>query len=131
MSLVAIPVDQMRDIQIRIQELKGKADLIYVGASGLQSALAVISGEAAKMNIPVFNIEEQSVRDGLAMASFGVNYESVGRNTGKLVVKLLNGASVKDLAPIFPKIEDHKCYINKKLAKKFGVNIPKNATVVE
>ncbi|MDR2794731.1 MAG: ABC transporter substrate-binding protein [Holosporaceae bacterium] len=131
MSLVAIPVDQMRDIPIRIQELNGKADVIYVGASGLQSALAVISGEAAKMNIPVFNMEEQSVRDGLALATFGVNYESVGRNTGKLVTKLLQGAAVKDLAPIFPRIEDHKCFVNKKLAKKFAVTIPENATVVE
>ncbi|MDR3155695.1 MAG: ABC transporter substrate-binding protein [Holosporaceae bacterium] len=131
MSIIAIPVDQMRDIPVRMQEFRGKADIIYVGASGLQSALAVISGEAGKMNIPVFNMEEQSVRDGLAMASFGVNYESVGRNAGKLVVKLLNGSAVKDLAPLFPKIEDHKCFINKKLAKKFAVKIPKNATVVE
>jgi putative ABC transport system substrate-binding protein len=131
MSLIAIPVDQMRDISVRIQSIKGKADLIYVGASGLQSALAVISGEASKMNIPVFNIEEQSVRDGLALASFGVNYESVGRNTGKLVAKLLQGALVKDLKPIYPNIKDHKCFINKKLAEKFHVNIPKDATIVE
>jgi putative ABC transport system substrate-binding protein len=132
MSVIAIPVDQMRDIPIRIQQLKGKADLIYVEASGcLQSALAVISGEAEKMNIPVFNIEEQSVQDGLALASFGVNYESVGRNAGKLVIKLLQGASIKDLAPLFPKLEDHKCFINKKLAKKYGIEIPKNAMVVE
>jgi putative ABC transport system substrate-binding protein len=131
MSLVAVPVDQMRDIPIRMQELKGNADLIYVGASGLQSALAVISGEAAKMSIPVFNIEEQSVRDGLALASFGVNYESVGRNAGKLVMKLLKGVPVKDLPPVFPKIEDHRCFINKKLAEKFQIKIPENATIVE
>jgi putative ABC transport system substrate-binding protein len=131
MSLIAIPVDQMRDIPIRIQELKGKADVIYVGASGLQSALAVISGEATKMNIPVFNMEEQSVRDGLALATFGVNYESVGRNTGKLVAKILKGAALKDLPPIFPKMEDHRCYVNKKLAKRYCVRIPENATIVE
>jgi putative ABC transport system substrate-binding protein len=130
-SVVAIPVDQIRDIPVRIQELKGKVDLIYVGASGLQSALAVISSEAAKMNIPIFNIEEQSVRDGIAVASFGVNYESVGRNAGKLIMKLLNGRSVKDLPPLFPKIEDHKCFINKKLAQRFGIKIPSDAVIVE
>ncbi|MDR2780923.1 MAG: ABC transporter substrate-binding protein [Holosporaceae bacterium] len=131
MSLVAIPVDQMRDIPVRIQELNGKVDLIYVGASSLQSALAVISGEASKMNIPVFNIEEQSVRDGLALASFGVNYESVGKNAGKLITRLLKGDAVMDVTPIYPKLDDHKCYINKKLAKKFGIQIPENATIVE
>jgi putative ABC transport system substrate-binding protein len=131
MSVVAVPVDQMRDIPIRLQQLKGKADLIYVGASGLQSALPIISGEAGKMNIPVFNMEERSVSEGLAIASFGVNYEAVGRNAGKLVAKLLKGVSVNDLSPVYPKIEDHKCFINKKLAEEFGVKIPKNATVVE
>ncbi|MDR0632065.1 MAG: ABC transporter substrate-binding protein [Holosporaceae bacterium] len=131
MSVVAVPVDQVRDIPVRIQELKGKADFIYVSASGLQSALPVIASEARKMNIPVFNIEEQSVRDGLALASFGVNYESVGRNAGKLVARLLKGDSIKDLSPIFPNIEDHRCFVNKKLAEKFGIQIPKNATIVE
>jgi putative ABC transport system substrate-binding protein len=131
MSVLAVPIDHVRDIPVHMQEFKGKADFIYVGASGLQSALPAISSAALKMNIPVFNMEEQAVRDGLALASFGVNYESVGRNAGKLVAKLLNGSDIKNLAPIYPKIEDHRCFINKKLAKKFEITVPKNATIVE
>ena len=131
MTVIAVPVEQMRDVPIRMQQLKGKVDFIYVGASGLQSALPTISGEAQKMNIPIFNIEEQSVRDGLALASFGVSYEAVGRNAGKLVIQLLKGADIKTLTPIYPKLEDHKCFINKKLAEKFGITIPKNVIVVE
>jgi putative ABC transport system substrate-binding protein len=131
LSVVAIPVDQVRDIPVRMQEFKGRVDFICVGASGLHAAMPVIALEAQKMNIPVFDSEDQSVRDGLALASFGVNYESVGRNAGKLAAKLLRGSAVKDLAPIFPRTEDHKCFINKKLAEKFGIMIPQNATVVE
>ncbi|MDR3151326.1 MAG: ABC transporter substrate-binding protein [Holosporaceae bacterium] len=131
LSVLAIPVDQVRDIPIRMQELKGKVDFIYVGASGLHAAMPSIASEAFKMNIPVFDSEDQSVRDGLALASFGVNYESVGRNAGKLVAKLLSGVSVKDLPPIFPKTEDHRCFVNRKLAGKFGIKIPENVTVVE
>jgi putative ABC transport system substrate-binding protein len=131
LSIVAIPVDQARDIPVRMQGLQGKADFIYVGASGLHAAMPTIVSEASKMNIPVFDSEDQAVRDGLALASFGVNYESVGRNAGKLAAKLLKGASLKDLPPIFPKTEDHRCFINKKLAAKFGIRIPKNAIVVE
>ncbi|MDR2268018.1 MAG: ABC transporter substrate-binding protein [Holosporaceae bacterium] len=130
-SVVAIPVDQVRDIPVRMQEFKGKVDFIYVGASGLHAAMPSIASEASKMNTPVFDSEDQSVRDGLALASFGVNYESVGRNAGKLVAKLLNGAPVKDLSPIFPKLEDHRCFVNKKLAEKFKIKIPGNAIIVE
>ncbi|MDR0942465.1 MAG: ABC transporter substrate-binding protein [Holosporales bacterium] len=131
MSVMAIPVEQLRDVQIRIQEFKGKADFIYVGASGLlQSALPVIAKETQKMNVPVFNIEEQAVRDGLVLASFGVDYESIGRNAGKLVEKLLKGADIKTLSPSYPSIKDHKCFINRKQAEKYGIKIPKNAEVV-
>jgi putative ABC transport system substrate-binding protein len=132
LSVVAVPVDQSRDIPMRMQEFRGKADFIYVGTSGpIQPALPTVASEAQKMGIPVFNAEDQAVRDGLALASFGVNYESVGRNAGKLVAKLLNGASVQDLPPIFPKTEDHRCFVNKKSAEKFGIRIPENAVVVE
>ncbi|MDR2780922.1 MAG: ABC transporter substrate-binding protein [Holosporaceae bacterium] len=130
LSVIAIPVDQVRDIPVCLQKFIGKVDLIYVGASGLHAAMPIISFEASKMNIPVFDSEDQSVRDGLALASFGVSYESVGKNAGKLVAKLLNGASPKDLPPIFPKTEDHVCVVNEKLAKKFNLRIPKNATII-
>ncbi|MDR2794941.1 MAG: ABC transporter substrate-binding protein [Holosporaceae bacterium] len=127
LSVLAIPVDQSRDIPLRMQEFRGKVDFIYVGTSGpIQPALPIIAAEAQKMNIPVFNAEDQAVRDGLALASFGVNYESVGKNAGKLAAKLLKGVSVQHLPPIFPKTEDHKSCMNKKLAEKFGIRIPKD-----
>jgi putative ABC transport system substrate-binding protein len=132
LSVKAVPVDQSRDIPMRMQEFHGKIDFIYVGTSGpIQPSLPIIASEAQKMGIPLFNAEEQAVRDGLALASFGVNYESVGRNAGKLVAKLLNGSTVKDLTPIFPTINDHKCFINRKLAQRFSLEIPENAVVVE
>ncbi|MDR0632066.1 MAG: ABC transporter substrate-binding protein [Holosporaceae bacterium] len=132
LAVLAVPIDQSRDIPMRMQEFRGKADFLYVGTSGpIQPALPIIAAEAQKMAIPVFNAEEQAVRDGLALASFGVNYESVGRNAGKLVARLLKGDSINDLPPIFPKTEDHRCFVNKKLAEKFGIQIPENATVVE
>ncbi|MDR3155550.1 MAG: ABC transporter substrate-binding protein [Holosporaceae bacterium] len=131
LSVVPIPVDQMRDVSIRMQGVSGKVDCIYVGAGGLLAAMPAIAAEAQKMGVPVFGAEDLAVRDGLALASYGVNTESVGRNAGKLVAKLLSGIDIKMLAPICPKSTDHMCVVNKKLAKKFGIRIPKNATLVE
>jgi putative ABC transport system substrate-binding protein len=132
MTIFAVPVDQARDIPVRMQEFKGKVDFIYVGTSGpIQPALPIVSSEAAKMGIPVFNVEEQAVRDGLALASCGVDYESVGRNAGKLVVQLLKGADIKTLKPLYPILQDHKCVINKKQAEKFAIKIPSDVTIVE
>ncbi|MDR1334811.1 MAG: ABC transporter substrate-binding protein [Holosporaceae bacterium] len=132
LSVVAIPVDQSRDIPLRMQQFRGRVDFIYVGTSGpIQPALPTIATEAEKMGIPVFNAEDQAVQDGLALASFGVNYELVGRNAGKLIAQLLKDEDIKNLPPLFLKAEHHKCYINRKLAEKFKIQIPKNVTVVK
>jgi putative ABC transport system substrate-binding protein len=130
MSVIVVPVDQTRDIPIRMQEFKEKVDFIYVGASGLHAAMPTIASEAQKMNIPVFDSEDQSVKNGLALASFGVSYKAVGKNTGVLVAKILNGTKIKDSPPVYPTAHDHKCFVNRKLAKRFGIKIPDNAEVV-
>jgi putative ABC transport system substrate-binding protein len=132
LKVVTVPIDQSRDIPVRMQAFKGKVDFIYVGTSGpIQPALPTIAAEANKMHIPVFNAGDQAVRDGLALASFGVNYEAVGKNAGKLVVQLLRGANVKDLSPMYPAIEDHQRFVNEDMAKKFGVTVPDDVTVVK
>ncbi len=131
MSVVAIPVEQARDVQIRMQEFKNKVDFIYVGTSGpIQPTLPVISAEARKMHIPVFNVEAEAVKDGLALASFGVDYRTVGRNAAKLTADVLRGQKISHLTPLYPKPEDHHGVINKKLAIELGVSIPSDIKVV-
>lgn len=130
MQVVAVAVDQARDVPIRMQEFKDKVDFIYVGASGpIQPALPAIAQKAQEMHIPVFNVEEQAVRDGLALASFGVNYISVGRNAGKLVASILRGESINNLPPIYPDSADHHGLINEKKATDLGIHIPSEVEV--
>jgi putative tryptophan/tyrosine transport system substrate-binding protein len=132
MSVVAIPVDQARDVQIRMHEFKDKVDLIYVGTSGpIQPTLPVIAAEAHKMHIPVFNVEEQAVKDGLALASFGVDYKSVGKNAAKLTLAVLNGKKISELTPLYPTSKEHHAVINRKLAKEFDAHIPSNIEIIE
>ena len=90
MSVIEIPVEQARDVQIRMQEFKNKVDLIYVGTSGpIQPNLSVISAEARQMHIPVFNVEAQEVRDGLALAKLWRGLYD--RNAAKLTADVLRG----------------------------------------
>jgi putative tryptophan/tyrosine transport system substrate-binding protein len=132
MSVIAIPLEQARDVQIRIQEFKNKVDFIYVGTSGpIQPTLPVISAEARKMHIPVFNAEASAVKAGLALASFGVDYTTVGRNAAKLTANNLRGQKRNDLIPLYPTSEDHHGLINKKLAIELGVTLPSNVETVE
>jgi putative tryptophan/tyrosine transport system substrate-binding protein len=128
-KVVAVPIDQARDIPIRMQSFKGKVDFIYVGTSGpIQPTLPVIAVESNKMGIPIINADDRAVKDGMVLASFGVDYIKVGNNTGKLVAKILNGADVSTLVPLYPKPKDHRGFINRKKAKEAGISIPKGLT---
>lgn len=132
MQLIAIPVEQSSDIPIRMQKFKNKVDFIYVGTSGIiQPALPTIAAEAQKMHIPVFNVEDQAARNGLVLASFGVNYQAVGSNAGKLVAALLDGQKVSDLEPIYPGLSEHHGVIYKKKATELGIIIPDHIEAVE
>jgi len=127
MQIVPIAVDQQRDIPMRIQLFKDKVDFIYVGSSGpIQPSLPIIAIEARKMGIPVFNLDEDAVKNNLVLASYGVNYLRIGQNTGKLVAAILHGSSVEMLDPIYPDIQDHDAYLSEKQAHDFGIEIPKD-----
>jgi putative tryptophan/tyrosine transport system substrate-binding protein len=133
MQVVAVPIDQARDVLMRMQSFKDKVDFIYVGTSGpIQPTLPTIISEANKMNIPVFNANEESVQKNQALASFGVNYLQIGVNTGKVIADLLNGKALS--SPIYPDALDHHGFISKKKAEFFDIKIPSdftNVTIVE
>lgn len=132
MEVVAIPVEQPRDVPVRMQEFNHKVDLIYVGTSGpVQPTLPAIAAAAHKMHIPVFNAESQAVRDGLSLASYGVDYIAVGKNTAKLASAILSGKKQSELRPTYPNAADHHGVVNQKLAKEFDVVIPAGVEIVE
>lgn len=131
MKVVSVAIDQPRDIQMRIQNFKNKIDFIYVGTSGaIQPTLPVIIAEADKMKIPILNADSAAVKQNQVLASFGVNYQQIGVNAGKLVVGILNNGDI--LPPIYPSANDHIAFISKVRAVESNVtNIPKNTIIVE
>lgn len=132
-SLVSVPVDQPRDVPIRMQIFKDKVDFIYVGTSGpIQPTLPVIALEADKMGIPVFNANEEAVEEGLVLASFGVNYIQIGKDTGKIIADVLRENATLP-SPIYPALQEHQGFINKAKATSLGIAIPSNdnITIIE
>ncbi|HRE30537.1 MAG TPA: ABC transporter substrate binding protein, partial [Candidatus Berkiella sp.] len=102
--------------------------------SGLiQPSLPAIVQEADRMNVPVFNANEDAVKNHQVLASMGVSYYQVGINTSQLIAGLLNGKPFNTLTPLYPKAQDHQGYISKKRALKYGINLAEieNVTVVE
>jgi len=127
LTIVPVGIDNVNDIQVRIQSLKGKADIVYVGGSNLlQPSIPAIAAVTRRLNIPVFNVQDVPVREHQVLAAFSVSYYNVGVNAGKLAAKILNGAKPADLSPIKPAYEDHQTVISGKRAKTLGISVPGN-----
>ncbi len=133
-KLVAIPVMSARDVALVMPRFKGKVDMLYVGASGpIQPTLPVIASKSSLLGLPVFNVDEDAVRKGLVLASFGVNYYQVGVHAGHLVAHQLRDPNAPLLKPIYPNRADHHGVVSLKNAASLHLGIPaalKNTTIV-
>ncbi len=130
MKILAIPIDQPRDVDMRMQNFNNKVDFIYVGTSGpIQPTLPVIVARADAMNIPVLNADSDAVSQHQVLASFGVDYEQIGVNAGKIIANILKDGKISP--PIYPHLEDHHAFVSRVRAKRYKVNIPANVTIFE
>ncbi len=132
LHMVAIPMDQTRDIPHRMQGFKSRVDFIYVGTSGpIQPALPTIVAEADRMNIPVFNADSEAVKNNQVLGSYGVTYARVGMNAGTLIADLMDGKEVADVPPVGPSFADHQGFVSRRQAEKFGIHsLPLSQSIV-
>ena len=87
------------------------------------SAFDSIVNIGNKHKIPVFCSDTDMVAHG-ALAALGADQYEIGKQTGEVIIKILNGESPHQLPVLFPKKMDTK--INLVQASKLGVKIPKS-----
>jgi len=100
-----------------------------VVVSAAQSVVQV----ADKNKIPIIAGESSVVEAG-GLATIGINYEKLGRQTGEMAAKIIDGAQPQDTAVESQK--DVDIIVNKKNADLMGITIPddimnKAAKVIE
>ncbi|MBR7059489.1 MAG: ABC transporter substrate-binding protein [Neisseriaceae bacterium] len=95
----AVPAQRSTDIPQATKSLKGKVDLIYTSLdNNVVSAYESMYMAAKEAQIPLVASDTDSVPRG-AVAALGVNYYDVGRETGKIVVEILNGTQPGSIKP--------------------------------
>ncbi|WP_420960553.1 ABC transporter substrate-binding protein [Brucella sp. IR073] len=121
-TVVESAATKSADVQGAARALVGRADIIYVPTdntivSALESAVAV----AEENKLPLFTADTDSVNRG-SFAALGFNYHDVGKQTGAIVAKVLNGEKPGDIPVTVAKGTD--LVINLVAAKKMGVEVP-------
>jgi putative ABC transport system substrate-binding protein len=122
LEIVEAPATRSSDVLGAAQSLVGKADAMYIPTDNtIVSALEAVIRVAVDNKIPVYAADTDSVPRG-AMAALGFNYYDVGRQTGKIVLRILKGEKPGDI-PV-EGIEKTELYVNVTSAERMGVAIP-------
>ena len=123
LEIVTASAPKSSDVLAAARSLVGKVDAIYVPTDNtIVTALESVIKVGIENGIPVFSGDTGSVSRG-AVAALGFNYYDIGRQTGKLVLRVLNGENPGDI-PV--RVADGTdLFVNPTAAKKMGVSIPK------
>jgi putative ABC transport system substrate-binding protein len=110
------------DVNLAVQSLLGKCDVIYIPADNTaQSAAPIIIKICNDKDVPLFTGLSGIVEQG-ALATVGTNYFQVGKKTGQLAVEILkNGKKPSEVPVSVTDVGD--IYLNLKAAKEQNVSL--------
>lgn len=99
MTLVEAAAPRTVDVAPAAKSLVGKVDAIYTSTdNNVVSTYESLVRVASDAKIPLIAADTDSVKRG-AIAALGMNYYDMGRQTGKIVVRILKGEKPGDIAP--------------------------------
>lgn len=124
-EIVESGISSTADIPLAADNLLEKVDCINnLTDNTVVSSLPVILDKAGKKGIPVFGSEIEQVRIG-CLATVGLDYISLGEQTGRMAAKVLKGEK-KASEMNFEIIEEAAFYGNNKVAENLGITIPES-----
>lgn len=119
MNLIDAAAPRTVDVGPAAQSLVGKVDVIYTSTdNNVVSAYESLVKIGNETNLPLIAADADSVTRG-AIASLGINYYEHGKQSGKVVARILRGEKPGDL-PI-ETAEKLELILNKNAAKAQGV----------
>ncbi len=121
-KVVAAPAQRTTDIPTAAKSLQGRADVIYTSTdNNVVSAYESMYQAAVQTKIPLIASDTSSAERG-AVAALGGDYYGMGRQTGKIVVRILEGEKAGDIPSEKP--QKTQLYVNLKAAAQQGVTLP-------
>lgn len=123
-EVVESTVTNTSEVQQAAQYLADKVDIVYSPIDNtVASSMAVATEIFDKAKIPFYVSADSMVKDG-GLATYGIDYTVLGKETAKMVAQVLGGADVSTMPVV--KMSDMKIYVNKSTAEAIGVEIPQS-----
>jgi putative ABC transport system substrate-binding protein len=123
LTIIEGPVSGSSGVHQSAQALIGRVDAIYVPTDNtVVSALESVIMVAETAKLPIIAGETDSVARG-ALATVSLDYYSLGRQTGKMAVRILKGSADPATMPI-EYLEEVSLVLNLDAAKRMGDMLP-------
>ncbi|MDR1413753.1 MAG: ABC transporter substrate-binding protein [Puniceicoccales bacterium] len=121
LTVVKQAVTATSNISQAAVKLAANVDAIFISNDNTAlSCLPIIVRACDAAGIPLYVSDTDAVKFG-ALAAFGPNQYDIGRQTGEMVAKILNGESISNIPVEFPqKMELH---VNADAAKFLGIEL--------
>jgi putative ABC transport system substrate-binding protein len=126
-KLIATTVANTSEVRQATEFLAGqKVDSIYVSTDNIVvAALQSLTAVADRASIPVVSADPSSAVDTGVLVAYGVDYYTAGRNTGKIVARILQGEKAGSIPVKYMVAEDELgLYFNETLGEKLGLKLP-------
>lgn len=127
LNYIDATVSNSNEIQQVVQSLVGKVDAIYTPTDNMIAAgMPTVALVANQNKIPVI-CGEKGMVDGGALATYGINYYELGRQTGDMALQVLrDGKNISEM----PIQYNERCTlsINDTTKKLLGIEIPEDLT---
>lgn len=124
MNIVEATVTNSSGVLLAAKSLVGKVDGIYIPTDNtIVSALESVLQVAFDNKLPVITGDTDSVERG-SLASLGINYYKLGKQTGEIAYKVINGANPAE-TPV-ETLKDLELFVNLKSAEKMNIKVPED-----
>lgn len=119
-EIVETGINTLADVDMAAADMVGKVDCISnLTDNTVVSALQTVLSYAKEANIPVFGSEVEQVKNG-CLASMGIDYVALGKQTGAMAAAILKGESTA-AEMNYEICEGASLYVNTEVAADLGI----------
>lgn len=121
-DIVAQGIGAGNEIALALDTVLSKVDcMTNLTDNTVVSYLSLVLDRAKAKNVPVFGSEIEQVKLG-CVASEGLEYVSLGAQTGRMAARVLKGEMASNIP--YEIIEESQLYINTQALNSFGITLP-------
>ena len=122
-SVVEKTILDSNNVKAAAESLMTEVDMVFVPTDNIiSSTMETVKQVSIKHKVPVFGGSTEMVAVG-GLYNYGTNYEELGRQTARMLVRVLKGEKPENIAVELP--EKLELHTNQEMADALGIDISK------